>query len=196
MPGNHAYEKKEESRPWPPLMLLKKGANTSDSTAISLIKMFSEGPEVSLRGSPTCVREHCVRWGGWSGRRQPHMLQHPTHCLAWANYGCRVYGFCHTNSSLTPTPSHSQPAQHAPQTHRVACHCRLVCVRTLGAQLARVLRVASLNVLRCDVVGSKAKLLGNQACACLSAMIHFPSEQTGSRAVLPPVCLLRLGPAA
>lgn len=30
----------------------KKGANTSDSTAMSLIRMLSEGPEVSFRGSP------------------------------------------------------------------------------------------------------------------------------------------------
>jgi len=30
----------------------KKGANTSDSTAISLLRMFRDGPEVSLRGSP------------------------------------------------------------------------------------------------------------------------------------------------
>lgn len=32
--------------------MAKKGANTSDSTAISLIRMLSEGPEVSLSGSP------------------------------------------------------------------------------------------------------------------------------------------------
>ena len=30
----------------------KKGANTRDSTAMSLIRMFSEGPDVSLSGSP------------------------------------------------------------------------------------------------------------------------------------------------
>lgn len=32
--------------------MAKKGANTSDSTAISLMRMLSEGPDVSLRGSP------------------------------------------------------------------------------------------------------------------------------------------------
>lgn len=32
--------------------MAKKGANTRDSTAISLMRMFSDGPEVSLRGSP------------------------------------------------------------------------------------------------------------------------------------------------
>lgn len=32
--------------------MAKKGANTSDSTAISLMRMLSEGPEVSFRGSP------------------------------------------------------------------------------------------------------------------------------------------------
>lgn len=31
----------------------KKGAKTRDSTAISLIKIFNEGPEVSFKGSPT-----------------------------------------------------------------------------------------------------------------------------------------------
>jgi len=35
--------------PW----VAKKGANTRDSTAISLIRMFNDGPDVSLRGSPT-----------------------------------------------------------------------------------------------------------------------------------------------
>lgn len=32
--------------------MAKKGANTSDSTAMSLIRMLSDGPEVSLSGSP------------------------------------------------------------------------------------------------------------------------------------------------
>lgn len=32
--------------------MAKNGANTSDSTAMSLIRMLSEGPEVSFRGSP------------------------------------------------------------------------------------------------------------------------------------------------
>lgn len=32
--------------------MVKKGANTSDSTAMSLIRMLSDGPEVSLSGSP------------------------------------------------------------------------------------------------------------------------------------------------
>ena len=31
----------------------KKGAKTRDSTAISLMRMFSDGPEVSFSGSPT-----------------------------------------------------------------------------------------------------------------------------------------------
>jgi hypothetical protein len=34
--------------PW----VAKNGANTRDSTAMSLMRMFSEGPEVSFRGSP------------------------------------------------------------------------------------------------------------------------------------------------
>lgn len=32
--------------------MAKKGAKTSDSTAMSLIRMLSDGPDVSLRGSP------------------------------------------------------------------------------------------------------------------------------------------------
>lgn len=54
----------------------KKGASTSDSTAISLMRMLREGPEVSLSGSPTvspmtaaCVRE---RGGQPSERRSVH----------------------------------------------------------------------------------------------------------------------------
>jgi hypothetical protein len=35
-----------------PPCVAKKGANTSDSTAISLIRMLSDGPDVSLSGSP------------------------------------------------------------------------------------------------------------------------------------------------
>lgn len=31
----------------------KKGAKTSDSTAMSLMRMLRDGPDVSLRGSPT-----------------------------------------------------------------------------------------------------------------------------------------------
>lgn len=50
----------------------KKGASTSDSTAMSLMRMLREGPEVSLSGSPTvspmtaaCGEGGC-RWvGGW-----------------------------------------------------------------------------------------------------------------------------------
>ena len=34
-------------------MELKSGANTRDTTVISLIRMLMEGPEVSLKGSPT-----------------------------------------------------------------------------------------------------------------------------------------------
>lgn len=34
---------------------LKNGANTSDSTAISLIRMFKEGPEVSFSGCSTAA---------------------------------------------------------------------------------------------------------------------------------------------
>lgn len=33
--------------------MAKKGANTRDSTAISLMRMLRDGPDVSLRGSPT-----------------------------------------------------------------------------------------------------------------------------------------------
>lgn len=32
--------------------MAKKGANTRDSTAMSLMRMLSDGPEVSLSGSP------------------------------------------------------------------------------------------------------------------------------------------------
>lgn len=32
--------------------MAKKGAKTSDSTAISLMRMLRDGPDVSLRGSP------------------------------------------------------------------------------------------------------------------------------------------------
>ena len=33
--------------------IVKNGASTNATTAINLIKIFSEGPEVSLNGSPT-----------------------------------------------------------------------------------------------------------------------------------------------
>lgn len=33
--------------------MAKNGANTSDSTAMSLMRMFRDGPEVSFKGSPT-----------------------------------------------------------------------------------------------------------------------------------------------
>lgn len=33
--------------------MAKKGAKTSDSTAMSLMRMFRDGPDVSFRGSPT-----------------------------------------------------------------------------------------------------------------------------------------------
>ena len=36
-----------------PPIFTNSGANTSETTVISLIKMFSDGPEVSLKGSPT-----------------------------------------------------------------------------------------------------------------------------------------------
>lgn len=35
-----------------PPCVAKKGANTRDSTAISLMRMFNDGPEVSFKGSP------------------------------------------------------------------------------------------------------------------------------------------------
>ena len=34
-------------------MDMNRGANTRDTTVISLIRMLMEGPEVSLKGSPT-----------------------------------------------------------------------------------------------------------------------------------------------
>ena len=40
----------------------KKGANTSDSTAMSLIKMLLAGPEVSFSGSPTVSPMTAARW--------------------------------------------------------------------------------------------------------------------------------------
>lgn len=42
-----------ESRPSPPPTLRNADANTSDTIVISLISMLSEGPDVSLNGSPT-----------------------------------------------------------------------------------------------------------------------------------------------
>lgn len=42
------YQNLKRRPPW----VAKKGANTSDSTAISLIRMLSEGPDVSFNGSP------------------------------------------------------------------------------------------------------------------------------------------------
>lgn len=36
-----------------PPILTNSGANTSETTVISFISMFSDGPEVSLNGSPT-----------------------------------------------------------------------------------------------------------------------------------------------
>ena len=40
----------------------KKGANTSDSTAMSLIRMLFAGPEVSFSGSPTVSPMTAARW--------------------------------------------------------------------------------------------------------------------------------------
>lgn len=59
-PYSFFHENHPKMRPSPPAQLTKKGANTRDSTAISLMRMLSEGPEVSLRGSPTC-------WFWWVG---------------------------------------------------------------------------------------------------------------------------------
>ena len=43
------YHILKSNPPW----AAKKGAKTRDSTAMSLMRMLSDGPEVSLRGSPT-----------------------------------------------------------------------------------------------------------------------------------------------
>ena len=40
----------------------KKGANTRDSTAMSLMRMLREGPEVSLSGSPTVSPMTAALW--------------------------------------------------------------------------------------------------------------------------------------
>ena len=42
------YSHLKRMPPW----VAKKGANTRDSTAMSLMRMLREGPEVSFRGSP------------------------------------------------------------------------------------------------------------------------------------------------
>lgn len=46
--ANPLHSHLKNNPPW----VAKKGANTNDSTAMSLIKMLSDGPDVSLRGSP------------------------------------------------------------------------------------------------------------------------------------------------
>ena len=44
--------------PW----VAKKGANTKDLTGMSLIRILSEGPEVSLRGSPIVSPTKAALW--------------------------------------------------------------------------------------------------------------------------------------
>ena len=46
-----------------PPCVAKKGANTSDSTAMSLMRMLSDGPDVSLRGSPMVSPITAALWG-------------------------------------------------------------------------------------------------------------------------------------
>lgn len=46
-----------------PPCVAKNGANTRDSTAMSLIRMLSEGPDVSLRGSPIVSPITAALWG-------------------------------------------------------------------------------------------------------------------------------------
>lgn len=46
-----------------PPCVAKNGANTSDSTAMSLIRMLSDGPDVSLRGSPMVSPMTAALWG-------------------------------------------------------------------------------------------------------------------------------------
>ena len=43
--------------------MAKNGAKTNDSTAISLIRMFREGAEVSLSGSPIVSPITAALWG-------------------------------------------------------------------------------------------------------------------------------------
>lgn len=43
--------------------MAKKGANTSDSTAMSLIRMLSDGPDVSFSGSPIVSPITAALWG-------------------------------------------------------------------------------------------------------------------------------------
>lgn len=45
-----------------PPLAAKNGAKTRDSTAMSLIKMFSDGPEVSFKGSPTVSPITAALW--------------------------------------------------------------------------------------------------------------------------------------
>jgi len=45
-----------------PPLAAKNGANTSDSTAINLIKILSDGPDVSFKGSPTVSPITAALW--------------------------------------------------------------------------------------------------------------------------------------
>jgi len=51
-----------QNRPAPLLIIMKMGANTRDTTVISLIRMLMDGPEVSLNGSPTVSPTMAATW--------------------------------------------------------------------------------------------------------------------------------------
>ena len=72
-PGTTCHREPQPVPKQRPSPLAHKGANTRLSTAMSLMRMLSEGPEVSLRGSPTYFDSLCERvcvcfvvyfWGG------------------------------------------------------------------------------------------------------------------------------------
>jgi hypothetical protein len=85
-------EKNWKMRPSPPAMLEKKGANTSDSTAMSLTRMFRDGPVCTQRRCVcvcecvcvcvyVCVRV-CARACVWEGVGQKHTKNHHAVVLA------------------------------------------------------------------------------------------------------------------
>lgn len=92
-----------------PPLAAKNGANTSDSTAISLIKMFRDGPDVSFKGSPTVSPITAALWAS-----DP---------LGPSDFACSEFPACntkrptHQESCLPNLPSSNNYFQHKTPPH-------------------------------------------------------------------------------
>ena len=101
-----------------PLNLMMTGAKTIDTMLISLIRMFSEGPEVSLQGSPTVSPMTAAPWVGFfepSGSFLPPWAPFSMYFLALSHAPPALFSMVASRKPVTSPPASSPTTPGTPR---------------------------------------------------------------------------------